>query len=132
MNPAQDVSGPRPLCVLVIEHHADTRTQLSRLLRAYDLDVRSADCCAAARRAVVGDEPAPDVVVGEMQLPDGDGVDLMSELKASHGCPTIAFTSRGMAADVARCKAAGIDRHLLKPMGVRDLRDAIESLARCA
>jgi CheY-like chemotaxis protein len=132
MESDQSTVGARPLRVLVVEHHDDTRTQLSRLLRAYSLDVRSADSCASAREAADADGRGPDVVVGEMRLPDGDGVALLSELKASHGCPTIAFTASGMAADVARCMASGVDRHLLKPLGVRDLRDAIVSLAGAA
>ena len=117
----------RPPRVLVVDRHPDTLTQLERLLTACGYDVRTADCCAAARASLVGD--TPHVVVSEIWLGDGDGVDLLRELKQACGCGTIAHTACGMADDVARCRAAGIDRHLLKPLGVRELPHVIATIA---
>ena len=115
--------------VLVVDRHPDTLTQLERLLTACGYDVRTADSCAAARASLHASDDVPHVVVSEIWLGDGDGVDLLRELKRACGCGTIAHTACGMADDVARCRAAGIDRHLLKPLGVRELPHLIATMA---
>jgi DNA-binding response OmpR family regulator len=116
------------LCVLVIEDHADTGSAIAKLLRNRSHRVLLADCCAAARRVAAAAAPPPHVAVGDLGLPDGDGVELLADLKRSRGCATIAFTGHGMPEDIARCKAAQIDLHLLKPLHVDELIHAIEAL----
>ncbi|HEY7118098.1 MAG TPA: response regulator [Tepidisphaeraceae bacterium] len=112
---------------MLIEDHADTLETVSLLLRKSGHEVVTAACCAEAR-ARAASEDEIEAVVGDLGLPDGDGVDLLVELKRQYGCPTIALTAYGMDADVKRCAAAGIDRHLLKPVGVIELTGAIEAL----
>jgi DNA-binding response OmpR family regulator len=119
-------AAPRPLCVLLIEDHADTASAIAKLLRNRSHRVLLADCCAAARTAAAS---APlHVAVGDLGLPDGDGVELLADLKRSRGCATIAFTGHGMPEDIDRCKRASIDLHLLKPLHVDELIHAIETL----
>jgi CheY-like chemotaxis protein len=71
------------------------------------------------------------LVIGDIGLPDGDGIALMCELKIKLNCPAIALTGRGMTADIQRCADAGIDRHLLKPVGVLELENVMSNLAGC-
>jgi hypothetical protein len=55
---------------------------------------------------------------------------LLVEVRELYGCRRIAFTSAGAgtAAEEARCRAARIDRCLLKPLGVAELRAAVAAL----
>jgi len=121
-------ASPRPLCILVIEDHADTAAALAKLLRNRAHRVLLADCCAAAEHLAACMSPAPHVAVGDIGLPDGDGAELLGHLKQAKGCATIAFTGHGMPEDIERCRMANIDLHLLKPLQVDELIHAIESL----
>lgn len=116
-----------PLRVLVIEDHADSLAAMARLLSRIAKDVLTAESCKAARAVAASAEGPVDVVVGDIGLPDGDGIDLLGELKGAYGCGVIALTGHGMDSDLQRCKAAGVDVHLLKPVGVKELRDAVWS-----
>jgi CheY-like chemotaxis protein len=87
----------------------------------------TAETCAAARAVAASADCPPQVVVGDIGLPDGDGVDLLRELKATYHCGVIALTGHGMHRDLERCKAAGVDFHLVKPVEVRELREAVWS-----
>ena len=117
----------RRLRILLIEDHADTLETVTLLLRKSGHDVVSAANCAEARAHAA--EPGNiEAVVGDLGLPDGDGLDLLVELKDQYHCPTIALTAYGMDADVKRCAAAGVDRHLLKPVGVIELARALNTL----
>jgi CheY-like chemotaxis protein len=120
-------SNSRRLRILLIEDHADTLESVTLLLRKFGHDVLPAASCAQARTHAA--QPGPiEAVVGDLGLPDGDGLDLLVELKRQYHCPTIALTAYGMDADVKRCTAAGVDRHLLKPVGVLELSGALNAL----
>jgi CheY-like chemotaxis protein len=122
----------RKLRILLIEDHADTLETVTLLLRKFGHDVVPAANCAQARaHAAAKPAAAIEAVVGDLGLPDGDGLDLLVELKQQYHCPTIALTAYGMDADVKRCAAAGVDRHLLKPVGVIELARALNTLCPC-
>jgi CheY-like chemotaxis protein len=129
VSPLKTSQTRRKLRILLVEDHADTLETVSMLLQRVGHEVVPAACCEAARKAA-DDTGGIEAVVGDIGLPDGDGVDLLVELKQRFNCPTIALTAYGMDADVKRCAAAGIDRHLLKPVGVIELTGALETLCR--
>jgi len=114
--------------ILLVEDHVDTLETVTLLLRRSGHEVLPTATCAEARSAA---QAQTDIgaIVGDLGLPDGDGVDLLVELKKRFGCPTIALTAYGMEADVRRCAAAGIDRHLLKPIGVVELSATLKDLS---
>jgi DNA-binding response OmpR family regulator len=120
--------------VLLVEDHADTLKMLGRLLADRGHTVLAAADCASARAAAggaVARGQRVDLVIGDIGLPDGDGVDLMCDLKAALNCPVVALSGHGMTEDVRRCAEAGIDRHMLKPVGVLELDESIHHLAGC-
>ena len=118
----------RRLRILLIEDHPDTLETVTLLLRKFGHDVHPAASCADARAHAARSDSAIEAVVGDLGLPDGDGLDLLVEIKRQYHCPTIALTAYGMDADVKRCTAAGVDRHLLKPIGVVELSNALNTL----
>jgi DNA-binding response OmpR family regulator len=113
--------------ILLVEDHADTLETVTLLLRRSGHEVLPTATCAEARSAAQAESDIQ-AIVGDLGLPDGDGVDLLVELKQRFGCPTIALTAYGMDADLKRCSAAGVDRHLLKPVGVIELTGALNAL----
>ena len=130
--PATPAATPRR--VLLVEDHADTREGLRRLLQLHGFHVRTAGCCADA--LLVAAEMSAgrlDVVVGDVGLPDGDGVELMRTIMSRHACRAIALTGWGDDADLRRYRDAGIDRSFVKPVDLAVLLSALEALvARAA
>ena len=106
-----------PLRLLVVEDHADTATTLLRLLSRYGYKVQAADSMKVALEAA--QNSTFDVIVTDIGLPDGNGVDLFQKIKEQDvGRPLrgIALSGFGTEEDVARSKAAGFDDHLTKPV----------------
>ena len=87
--------------------------------------MRTANTVAAALDAV--SERAFDVLICDIGLPDGNGYELMTELRGSHGITGIALTGYGMEEDVSRSQAAGFITHLTKPVTVQALDGALSA-----
>jgi CheY-like chemotaxis protein len=107
--------------VLLVEDHEITRNVLTQLLGRRNYKVIAVDSLAAAREAA--SQNKFDLLISDIGLPDGNGNDLMSELRQKYGITGIALTGYGMEADLARGKAAGFVTHLIKPVRI----DALES-----
>jgi CheY-like chemotaxis protein len=116
--------------ILLVEDHADTREGLRRLLERAGHRVQAAGSCAdaltTAERMELG---RSDVIVGDVGLPDGDGLELMQAMKKRHACRAFALTGWDRPDDLDRYKAAGIDRAFIKPVDLTGLLGALESLA---
>jgi CheY-like chemotaxis protein len=113
-----------------VDDHADTREGLVRLLERRGHHVRAARSCADAR-AVAAEMAAGgglDVIVGDVGLPDGDGVELMRVIMGRHGCRAVALTGWGDPADLRRYAAAGIDRAFIKPVDLDAFFKGLETL----
>jgi PAS domain S-box-containing protein len=116
-----------PLRILLVEDHAATRDTLSRLLSRRRHIVLSASTVADAM-ALAATQPF-DLLVSDIGLPDGDGCNLMQQLRVRQpGLAGIALSGYGMEKDVARSRAAGFALHFTKPIDVRALDRAIAGL----
>ena len=73
-----------------------------------------------------------DLVLTDLQLPDGDGCALARALRGRDGAgrrvPLVAMSTAGDPAELERCLAAGIDEHLMKPVDLGLLCRVIETL----
>ncbi|MGE5610679.1 MAG: ATP-binding protein [Bacillota bacterium] len=119
--------GSRPLRILLVEDHVDTAKLVRRLLMTEGHDVTTvetiADGLATVRSA------RPDLLISDLGLPDGSGLDLMRQLLAEgQRIPAIAFSGYGTPGDIEKSKAAGFAEHLIKPISVDALTSAIERL----
>jgi len=117
----------RALRLLLVEDHADTAAVLVRLLRRTGYEVVHAATVGAALEAAERELAGPglDLVVSDLGLPDGSGIDLMRKLSRTRRLRGIALSGFGMRADLAESKAAGFSRHLIKPVNIALLRGAI-------
>ena len=70
-----------------------------------------------------------DLVISDIELPDGSGLDLIRELTIRRPTPGIALSGFGTADDVAMSLQAGFTEHLTKPIDVRKLDEAIRRVA---
>jgi light-regulated signal transduction histidine kinase (bacteriophytochrome) len=113
------------LNILLVEDHKDTARVMSRLL-GQDYEVQIADSIATARALAA--KTAFDLVISDLGLPDGNGNDLMRELREQHRLKGIALTGWGMENDIRSSKEAGFACHLTKPVNFRSLTAAIRNV----
>ena len=125
--PAAPVNGNgRRLSILLVEDHLDTRESMVRLLgRKHQVrDVQNIELALEAAGA-----EKFDLVISDIGLPDGSGLELMRELRERYQLMGICLSGFGMEDDIKRSIAAGFDHHLTKPVDLRKLEAVIESLA---
>ncbi len=113
--------------VLLVEDHADSATALMRLLCIDGMDVVWASSVAAALE--VAGKQTFDVLVSDVGLPDGSGFDLVRALHRIQPIPAIAISGYGMEDDLRQSRSAGFAEHIVKPIALTCLRDAIRRLA---
>jgi PAS domain S-box-containing protein len=122
-------AGPGPRKVLVVEDEPATLRLMTRLLRRLGHDVTTADSLAAALGALDGREF--DLIISDIGLPDGSGLDLMRAAVARLGPrPAIALTGYGMEEDVRRSLDAGFTAHLTKPIDFAVLEAMIADVTK--
>jgi CheY-like chemotaxis protein len=131
---AERVQPLRPLRVLVVEDHIDTAEQFARLLqRAGHEVICAASIKQAQMYAMMTPDPkrtcAFDILISDLDLPDGSGRDLMRNL--SERCPIrgIAVSGHGSREDIDSSIAAGFSHHITKPVNWQELQRAIQQIA---
>ena len=67
-----------------------------------------------------------DLVISDIALPDGTGVQLMTYLRAMSKIRGIAISGFGMNGDIEKSLQAGFSEHLVKPVKIEKLEAAIE------
>jgi PAS domain S-box-containing protein len=123
--PSAAISGVVPRGrILLVEDHAPTRLTLEHLLRRRHYEVVSAATLAEAR--ALGEQAGITLLVSDIGLPDGSGCDLMAELRDRRGLKGIALSGYGMENDLSRSHEAGFAIHLIKPVRVQSLDQALE------
>jgi len=115
-----------PASILLVEDHADTARIMRRILESAGYTVSHASRLAEARQ--MAGEQKFDLVVSDVGLPDGTGLELMRELKDAYGLKGIALSGFGTDEDLNASKDAGFAEHLTKPVDWDRLRDAIDRL----
>jgi PAS domain S-box-containing protein len=117
----------RPLTILLVEDNADTMNSLSRMLTERGHAVHTAASLASALR--VASEVAFDVLVSDIELPDGNGLELIRTLRNRRAVPGIALSGFGSSEDMELSRSAGFAEHLIKPIVFRRLEEAIQHVA---
>lgn len=112
--------------ILLVEDHKDTARVLIRILQNAGFEVSHAGTLAKARELSAGRRF--DLVISDVGLPDGSGLDLMRHLRETQGISGIALSGFGTDDDVAASTAAGFAEHVTKPVDWERLRNAIERL----
>ncbi len=69
-----------------------------------------------------------DLIISDLELGDGTGLDLLRSLGPERSVPAIALTGYGSEEDRTLCLEAGFEMHIVKPVRTRQLSDAIRSL----
>ncbi|MBN3806324.1 response regulator [Paraburkholderia sp. Ac-20336] len=117
-----------PLTVLLIEDHADTAEVMAQLIHSLGHEVtvvgRVDDALAATQLQRF------DLIVSDVGLPDGTGLDFVKAFREHSDAPAVALTGFGTDEDVRRCLSAGFTSHLTKPVNFGQLETMIDSAAQ--
>ncbi|MFP3941093.1 MAG: CheR family methyltransferase [Thermoanaerobaculia bacterium] len=117
---AEAASAPRETHkILVVDDEADAAGALVELLTRKGHTARSVADGESALALVETFEP--EVVLLDLGLPGMDGYEVARELRARLGGSAMLVALTGYREDPARLKEAGIDAHLLKPIGLEKL-----------
>ena len=105
--------------VLVIEDELPMRRYLRATLQSHGYQVEEAITAEEGRERTR--RLAPDVVLLDLGLPDGDGLDLARELRTWSQVPILIVSARGREADKVSALDLGADDYLSKPFGSAEL-----------
>jgi PAS domain S-box-containing protein len=121
--PSEHQQGHRGLRVLLVEDHTDTRQVLSRLLSNLGCQVWAV---GTVREAIdLSDRESFDMLVSDIGLPDGTGLQVMNHLRVRQPTRGIALSGFGQDDDVRRSQEAGFEMHLTKPVNFQTLKEMI-------
>jgi CheY-like chemotaxis protein len=119
--------------VLLVEDDLDNLELLALCLEGDGAQVLAASSIAAALAVSAGHRI--DVVVSDIELPDGDGYALLRQVRSREGCarlPAIAVSGYSQDQWRSRATASGFNRFAVKPFAIESLIAAIVSLKGAA
>jgi two-component system, OmpR family, KDP operon response regulator KdpE len=114
--------------VLLVEDDTAIRVALTRSLHDQGHVVRTAVSGMTALSGAV--EQKPDVVLLDLGLPDIDGADVLSMLRAVSDVPVIVATARDDEAEIVRLLDRGADDYVIKPFSAAQLSARIRAVLR--
>jgi signal transduction histidine kinase/CheY-like chemotaxis protein len=119
----------RPRSIVIVEDNDDARDMLQQVLTMQGHVVSESASGEAGVALVL--EMQPDLAIVDIGLPDIDGYEVARRVRtqSKRRVALIALTGYGQPEDVRRAEAAGFDVHLVKPVTVDRLDDAIASVA---
>jgi two-component system, cell cycle response regulator DivK len=112
--------------ILVVEDNERNMKLVRELLEA--TGYRAIEAATGSQALELAREHRPDLVLMDIRLPDIDGVEALSRLRADDrtaSIPVLAVTAQAMQGDRERCLAAGFDGYLSKPIDVAQLLEAV-------
>jgi two-component system KDP operon response regulator KdpE len=114
--------------ILVVDDEPQIRRFLKPALMAVDYDVIQAVSVAEAKRAIA--TQAPDAVVLDLGLPDGDGKDVIVAVRAFSNVPIIVLSARDRESEKIEALDLGADDYVEKPFGIGELLARIRTALR--
>jgi CheY-like chemotaxis protein len=116
----------KSLHILVVENHQDTLDAMKMFLELYAHKVETAGTMQAALNAA--SQTDFDLVITDIGLPDGDGWELMRQLRERGPVRAVAMSGYGWKEDLEKSRAAGFEAHLLKPLKITELENVLRKM----
>lgn len=122
--PLEVQTPPAGLRILLVDDHPDTCAALEKLLKLRGHSVAAAHSMREAME-VAAAGGVFDLLISDVGLPDGNGMDLVRYLRTQRPIRGIAISGFGMDADISKSLEAGFAEHLVKPVKLEKLEAAI-------
>ena len=123
ISPPTNPTGRSGLNVLLVEDNQETLRYLTWVLRKRNYNVVPVDRVSAALAAA--EEARFDLLISDIELPDGTGHELIHDLGGGRTLPGIAISGFGSEDDLLQSAGAGFAEHLTKPIDLSRLESAI-------
>ena len=114
--------------VLVVDDDTQTRNAMTAGLRREGFLVCEASDVSRARRII--NKNRPDIVVLDLGLPDGDGMELLRTLRTTDNLPVVVCSGRAEVSDRLSGLEQGADDYVTKPFSVRELAMRVRVVLR--
>lgn len=105
--------------ILVVEDDWPIRHLLKVSLSAHDYEVSEAETCREALSSLT--KQVPDLLLLDLNLPDGSGIDFLRRLRQEHTIPVIILSVQGAEHTKIEALDLGADDYLTKPFSVDEL-----------
>ena len=115
---------PSQIRLLVVEDHRDTTRMLYLLLAGLGYAVKTAGDAATALE--LASQESFYILISDIGLPDETGYELMKKIRERNPMKGIAVTDYGTEEDFRKSRDAGFSEHLLKPVELSRLHEAIQ------
>ena len=120
----------QPHTVLVVEDETSIASFVAAYLKNAGYAVRTASTAQAALAEIASESPA--LIVLDLNLPDGDGVELCRHIRKSSDVPILMLTARDEDVDKIIGLEVGADDYMTKPFNPRELVARVKSVLRRA
>ena len=114
--------------ILIVEDEVEIRRFLRLTLQAEGYTVHEAD--TLGRGLIEAATRCPDLLVIDLGLPDGDGVELIKELRQWSAAPVIILSARSSEDEKIRALDVGADDYLVKPFSTGELMARVRAQLR--
>ena len=119
-----------PTTILVVEDETSIASFVAAYLRNAGYGVKTAATAQAALIQLASDAPA--LVILDLNLPDGDGVELCRRIRKTSDIPILMLTARDEDIDKIIGLEVGADDYMTKPFNPRELVARVKSILRRA
>jgi DNA-binding response OmpR family regulator len=116
------------MTILVVEDETSIASFVAAYLRNAGYGVKTASTAQSALIELAGDSPA--LVILDLNLPDGDGVELCRRIRKTSDVPILMLTARDEDIDKIIGLEVGADDYLTKPFNPRELVARVKSILR--
>jgi len=120
---------PRPaLLALIVDDDDDFRASVAALVKREGFDTRVAGSLEEARKAI--EDTPPDLVLVDLQLPDGHGLELLAESALASDTEFVVATGNASVETAIRAMRGGVLDYLTKPFDPARLTGVLANVAR--
>lgn len=114
--------------ILLVEDERNIRHFVRTILMTNGYQVVEAKTAAEGKNAFISN--SPDVVILDLGLPDGDGMDVLKQIRSEFSTPIIVLSARSDEKDKVAALDAGANDYITKPFGTAELQARIRSALR--
>lgn len=114
--------------VLIIEDEGNIRHFVKTILTANGYQVLEAGTMADGKIAFMSN--SPDLVMLDLGLPDGDGMDFLRAIRGEFSTPILVLSARGDESDKVAALDAGANDYITKPFGTAELQARVRAALR--
>ncbi|MEK7345368.1 MAG: response regulator transcription factor [Pseudomonadota bacterium] len=127
MESVENCKGKAMASIVLLEDDVDLRDEIAHYLEFEGHQVQT--CGAISQCLKLCAHQLPDILIVDRMLPDGDGLELVSDVRKKGGrCGVVMFTAKGASQDRIDGFLSGVDQYLTKPVRLQELAAVVRAV----